>query len=50
MLLKSIARGSHAARKHLLLASMRPEQDGSGALVPCYISVAPQLGFGHQNQ
>jgi tRNA-intron lyase len=49
VLLKSIARGSHAARKHLMLASMRPAADGNG-FVPYYISVAPQLGFGHQNQ
>ncbi len=49
VLLKSIARGSHAARKHLLLATMRPAADGTG-FVPYYISVAPQLGFGHQNQ
>ncbi|KAL6758809.1 hypothetical protein V8C86DRAFT_1827475 [Haematococcus lacustris] len=60
---KAAARGSHAARKHLVLATMLPPSsptlasadDGPGSRAddaavapqPCFISVAPELSFGH---
>lgn len=47
MLLCGAARGSHAARKHLLLASVSGGDDGAlGSMAPAYISVAPEAGFG----
>jgi len=55
-LLCGAARGSHAARKHLLLASLEAAEDGGGggdggwgaldALRPAYVSLAPEAGFG----
>lgn len=50
--LKAAARGSHGARKHLLLASIeQPEAGGSnGQAVPMYISFAPESGFGRATQ
>jgi tRNA-splicing endonuclease subunit Sen34 len=53
-LLCGAARGSHAARKHLLLASLAAAEGGDGgsggaaldALRPVYVSLAPEAGFG----
>jgi tRNA splicing endonuclease len=47
--LKSAARGSHAARKHLVLATALPSEAGNTGQAEhvSYISVAPELHFGH---
>lgn len=56
--LKAAARGSHAARKHVLLATLLSAGKGEGQggerqgqeqglkLQPFYITIAPEAGFG----